>query len=167
MKDYIAGLVQKYRNFGILLDTNILLLYFVGAVNHKMITKFKRTRNRGFSEEDYFILVTLVKQFNTLITTPNILTEVSNFLGQLPEDLHQDYFDTFAHGITTFDEQYFSSSTVSKSYEFQRFGLTHASIIHFAKGNYLLVTADFKLSQYSQSVGLDTLNFNHLKSLAW
>ena len=167
MNEYIIGLIRKYRNVGVLLDTNILLLYFVGAVDPRMITSFKRTRNRGFTEEDYLILVSLLKQFNKAVTTPNILTEVSNFLGQLPDHLHHDYFGIFANGITILDEQYLASSNVSKSYEIQRFGLTDAGRIQFAKGSFLLLTEDFRLSQYSQKAGIDALKFNHIKSAAW
>ena len=165
MNDYINELIRKHRCTGILLDTNILLLYFVGAVDPERINTFKRTYSQGFSMEDYFILVNLLDQFEQAITTPNILTEVSNFLGQLPQNLHTQYFNTFANGIRTLNEHYITSSDAFQRLELQPFGLTDAGIIETAKDNFLLLTEDFKLSQCAHYAGVDTLNFNHIKSL--
>ena len=129
MNDYVVKLIQKYRNVGVLLDTNILLLYFVGSVDPKMIATFKRTQNKGFTEADYYTLIGLLKQFRKAITTPNILTEVSNFLGQLPDHLHHDYFARFATDISTLDEHYLTSSDLALTYEFGQLGLTDSGII--------------------------------------
>jgi rRNA-processing protein FCF1 len=165
MNEYIIKLIQKYRNVGVLLDTNILLLYFVGSVDPKMIATFKRTHNKGFTETDFYTLVSLLKQFKKAITTPNILTEVSNFLGQLPDHLYQDYFEWFANAISTLDEHYLTSSELAHTYEFGQFGLTDSGIIQLAKDKFLIITEDFRLSQYSQKIGIDTLNFNHIRTL--
>lgn len=166
MNEYLVKLIQKYRNIGVLLDTNILLLYFVGSVDPKMIATFKRTHNKGFTEADYYTLVSLLKQFRKAVTTPNILTEASNFLGQLPDHLYQDYFNGFANTISTLDERYFPSSELALTYEFKQFGLTDSSIIQLAKNKFLIITEDFRLSQYSQKVGIDVLNFNHIRTLS-
>jgi len=37
---YTISLLETYRQKGILVDTNILLLYFVGSVNPKRISQF-------------------------------------------------------------------------------------------------------------------------------
>lgn len=47
----IDSLWARYRQKGILVDTNILLLWFVGAVNRDRISQFKRTQK--FSPEDF------------------------------------------------------------------------------------------------------------------
>lgn len=44
MKDVINSLIRRYHQKGILIDTNILLLYFVGTVNRERITRFNRTQ---------------------------------------------------------------------------------------------------------------------------
>ncbi len=43
MKDYISLLFKNYKQKGILIDTNILLLWFVGTVNRGRISQFNRT----------------------------------------------------------------------------------------------------------------------------
>ncbi len=166
MNDYVTQLIQKYRQAGILLDSNIMLLYVVGSASPLMITNFKRTYDRGFTEADFLTLVDLLNHFEKTVTTPNILTEVSNLLGQLPEYLRYEYFAVFANGITVLDEQYLASSTIGATPEFISFGLTDAGVIQLARNSYLLITEDFRLSQYAQSLGVDTLNFNHIRPLS-
>jgi hypothetical protein len=71
----IESLFSRYRQKGVLVDTNILLLYFVGATNRERISRFNRTQN--FIPEDYDLLLQVLGYFQTIATTPNILTEVS------------------------------------------------------------------------------------------
>ena len=44
-------LLKKYQSKGILVDTNILLLWLVGRVNQKRISRFNRTKK--FLPEHY------------------------------------------------------------------------------------------------------------------
>jgi hypothetical protein len=76
MNDEIQRLVVRYARKGILIDTNILLLYFLGSFDQDLIPSFKRTVQ--FTVEDYNTLLLLLQMFDRLVTTPNILTEVSN-----------------------------------------------------------------------------------------
>jgi hypothetical protein len=71
----IAGIQQK----SILVDTNLLLLLFLGTVNPARISKFKRTQQ--FSDQDFYLLVSFLSGFDKVVTTPHILKEVSNFGG--------------------------------------------------------------------------------------
>ncbi len=52
---------QRYRQAGIMVDTNILLLFFIGAFDQNLITRFKRTRQ--FSVEDYATLISIFGLF--------------------------------------------------------------------------------------------------------
>ena len=93
MKEYLDSLLEKHKRGGIVIDTNILLLLVVGAYNPNEITQFKRTQK--FIPEDYFTLRKLLKLYATVLTTPNILTEVSNLAGQMKEHLKKDCFKIF------------------------------------------------------------------------
>ena len=48
---------------------------------------------------------------------------------------------------------------------FSRFGLTDCGIILLAKNKYLVLTDDLKLHLYLKALGIDTINFNNLRSL--
>lgn len=164
MKDYVTGLLQRYRRAGVLLDSNILLLYFVGSFDPKQISRFKRTKQ--FTEEDYYTLLSVLGYFEKIVSTPNILTEVSNLSGQFAEPLKLLYFDKFASGIALIDERYLPSANISQIQGFRRFGITDAGIIHLARDT-LILTDDFRLSQYLQSKNVDVLNFNHIRTFNW
>ena len=161
----IDQLIQRYKQAGILVDTTILLLYFIGAYDQDLIPKFKRTRQ--FTVEDHAILIRLLGLFDKIVTTPNILTEVSNLSGQLGEPKKSEYFKKFSSGISLLEEEYVASKDVADMQEFVRFGLTDTGIVHLTRGKYLVLTDDFRLSQYLQSAEVDVINFNHIRPAYW
>ena len=156
---------QRYRQAGIMVDTNILLLFFIGAFDQNLIPRFKRTRQ--FSVEDYATLISILGLFDRIATTPHILTEVSNLSGQLGEPARSEYFKKFSSDITLLEEENVASRDVAQTQEFVKFGLTDTGIIHLTKGKYLVLTDDFRLSQYLQSAGVDVVNFNHIRTTYW
>lgn len=165
MKDDIRSLFAQYRQKGILIDTNILLLYFVGSVNRERISKFNRTQQ--FTPEDYDILLGIINFFSKRVTTPNILTEVSSLSNQLGEPERSICSRLFSVNISLLDEHYISSTTTSRRTEFIRFGLTDCGILEVAQNHYLVLTDDLKLSVHLQSQGIDVINFNNLRIYNW
>ena len=95
--DQIRDLLDRYRRKGILIDTNLLLLFVVGSCNVKHIGTFKRTKK--FIPADFEALRRMLGNFRRLVTTPNILTEVSNFLGQLPTGIQPEIFSKYSELI--------------------------------------------------------------------
>jgi hypothetical protein len=69
-------LIAKCRANGLFLDSNLLLLLLIGAVERGLVIRFKRTR--VFLQEDYDLLCDVVAQFTRVVTTPHVLAEVSN-----------------------------------------------------------------------------------------
>lgn len=90
---YLESLFQKYKKLGILVDANLLLVYFLGSFNPQLIPQYKRTEK--YTLEDFAVLCRIIKCFDCLITTPNILTEVSNLSTALEEQIRQEYFKKF------------------------------------------------------------------------
>ena len=111
------------------------------------------------------ILVRFLQLFRSIVTTPNILTEVSNLLGQIPGPRGTQVFQTFAQAAKIIPEQYVRSSAAAETAAFVRFGLTDAVIARMAAGEVLVLTDDFRLSQYLERSRLPVLNFNHLRML--
>lgn len=155
------------RYFGgeVLVDTNILLLYIVGLLDPKVIPQFKRTKI--FTEEDFATLNYVLGKFRAVLTTPNILTEVSNLGGQLTEPLRSRFFTTLAHAISLFTEQHVASRRASQVDRFTICGLTDATILEAASQNILVITDDFRLAGFLGGRGAVVLNFNHLRSFDW
>ncbi|MEH2353943.1 PIN domain-containing protein [Nostoc sp.] len=168
MKDLIASLVRRYSQKGILIDTNILLLFLVGNVNRERITRFNRTQQ--FIPEDYELLLEFIARFQKLVTTPNILTEVNSLANQLGEPERSQCFGIFAQfvkNVDLLDEYYVNSLDAVNTEKFIKFGLTDSGILTLSKEKYLVLTDDFKLASYLQSVEVDVINFNNIRIFNW
>jgi hypothetical protein len=166
MNGYHTNLFNKYKRRGVLLDTNILLVYFVGTFRREEITKFSRTRN--FLEEDYDTLSSIIRFFdNKVFTTPNILTEVSNLSSHMDKGFKFEHFDFFSKGISFLTEEFTPSLSLSQMDKFYLFGLTDMAIAHIAREKCLVLTVDLRLVKYLEQIGIDVLNFNHIRTYFW
>jgi len=154
-------LVAKYARKGIVVDTNLLLLLFVGYTNRDRIQRFSRTEK--FTPDDYDCLGKFLGAFEKIVVTPNILTEVNSMLNQLSDPDRSKCARLFSQLISKYDEQYVVSQEVAKQESFVRFGLTDCGIVDVAKDKYLVITEDFKLTNHLLSMGVDTINFNHIR----
>lgn len=163
MTHYLDSLFARYCQKGILVDTNILLLLFVGRVNRKRISQFKRTKQ--FVSEDYDLLSNILSQFVDVVTTPNILTEVNSLINQLGEPERSQCLQLFAKTIEEkgLSESYVKSSLVAQESNFSKYGLTDSGIVRLAKNKYLVLTDDFKLANYLSKNEIDVINFNNLR----
>jgi hypothetical protein len=161
----LTSLVTKYRRQGILVDTNLLLLFCVGVHDPDQIEKFKRTRT--FIKDDFELLVHFLAAFDKVITIPNILTEVNSLSNQLNEQLKPAYYQDFANHIQLMEESYIPSSEISRTEPFGKFGLTDSGIVELVRTRYLVLSDDLRLVGHLQKVGIDSINFNHLRYEAW
>lgn len=154
-------MVARYVRAGVIVDTNLLLMYMVGAHDPDEIPRFKRTKQ--FTSEDHALLTRFLGLFRRVVTTPHILTEVSNLAGQLADTTRTGVFETLSAGIALFDERHTPASDLAGDPAFPRFGIADTAVLREAKGRYLVLTDDFRLSQYLQSEGVDVFNFHHLR----
>jgi rRNA-processing protein FCF1 len=72
----------------VMLDTNLLLVLFVGSRDHERIGKAKGTQE--YVPSDYELLRGIVLRALPLIVTPHLLTEVDNLLGRLHQNERED-----------------------------------------------------------------------------
>src|SRR4051794_35937703 len=79
----VDAIISKHARTGVVVDTNVLLLYLVGRFDRSRITTFKNTNQ--YVDDDFRLAEVLIGSFARIIVTPNILTEVSNLAGQLGE----------------------------------------------------------------------------------
>jgi len=163
MTDALLALLSRFRGRDVLMDTNVLLMYVIGTLDPKLIPTFKRTKI--FTVEDYAILCRFLGHFRSIVTTPNILTEVSNLAGQIGEPRRTQVFQIFAQAVKVIPERYVHSTTTTENPTFVRFGLTDSVIMRIAVEEVLVLTDDFKLSQHLERSILAVLNFNHLRVL--
>lgn len=165
MTGEIESQLKKYKQKGVLIDANLLLLWFVGSVNRDRIEKFERTQN--YNSEDFDLLSKILVYFDKVVTTPNILTEVNSLLGKLRDPEYSKCLAFFANAVTILEEHYVDSQTVVQVNKFTTFGLTDCGIVNLARNKYLVLTDDLRLAVYLQKLGIDTVNFNNIRPLGW
>jgi hypothetical protein len=161
----IRKLLTRNRRRGILVDANMLLLKFVGDCMPQGIQSFKRTRQ--FTVDDYQSLQILLHNFKRIVTTPHILTEVSDLAGQIDDRRRGALFSVFASGIALLSEEFVTSAEISSTPAFTRLGLTDAAIGRIASSKMLVLTVDLPLWVFLHEQRIDVLNFNHIRHLNW
>ena len=149
----------------ILIDSNLLLLLFVGSVNESFVQTFKRTQK--YTREDYRLLRNIVSQASSVMVTPNILTEVSNLANAISGDYRKRFSAVFMEQFEILSEEYVASSEVSRNSAFTKFGLTDAAIVALLRPGITLLTDDFPLAQYVRSQEGAVLNFNNVRLYGW
>jgi rRNA-processing protein FCF1 len=158
-------LLAQYKSKGVLIDANLLLLYFVGMYDPQRIPRFKRTMI--FAIEDFFTLLDFFNYFSKVVTTPNILTEVNSLANQLPDMIKGAFYPKFAEQLATLEEHYLKSTEMASTPLFLKLGLTDTGILNLAQDQYLVLTDDFRLAGQLEKLGIDVINFNHIRTLNW
>ena len=159
-----GALIEKHRAKGVLVDTNLLVLFLVGTVNRQRILNFKRTGD--FTIEDYDLLVRLISWFGKLIATPHVLSQVSD-LTDLTGDELTAVRNIFKVLVDQVEESYDASRLLVGDSAFDRFGLTDAAIATVCSRGILVLTTDVRLQVALQERDIDALNFNHIRPLGW
>ena len=158
-------LVKRYRGKGLLVDTNLLLLLTIGRCNPSLIQRFKRTQK--YDKDDFVFLAHLVGLFSKHVTTPHVITEISNLATSLPEHIRPGYFTSLVSQFEPYSEETAPFAAVSRMDMFVKFGVTDTAITHIARNKYLVLTDDFPLANFLQKQKQDVINFNHLRQMAW
>jgi hypothetical protein len=155
-------LAKKFRQKGILIDTNLLILLLVGYYNENMISSFKRTAN--YTVEDYKYLKVFLTGFEQHFYTPNILTEITNLTDSINSEPNFSFFQHVKYVLGAFKEDNVSSDEIMELKSFLKFGLTDAVNCKLSD-KYLVLTDDLRLYSYLANQDLPAINFNHIRDL--
>lgn len=150
----------------LLVDSNLLLVYVVGLLDEDLIEKHKRTR--AYCKEDWDDLRQFVNAFDSFVTTPSVLTEVSNLLsGGLTGEKRENLFAIFSGLVSkVLDERYTQSKNIVSDSAFGRLGLTDIGIEKIARSKsppVHVLTDDSHLYDLLSQRGIIAYNFNHLR----
>lgn len=155
---YAVMMIEKYRSRGLLLDSNLLLLYLVGAVDPALVGAGHYNKLSDFTGEQIIILRQLILQFKRVVTTAHILTEVSNLVNTLHEKGRLRVFNAFVETLQIINEQEISSYHVARRQEFQYLGLTDSVLAELAD-KFLIISNDARM--------VDILRRNGIEALKW
>jgi predicted nucleic acid-binding protein len=150
---------------GLLVDTNLLVLFAVGTVNLDRIATFKRTRQ--YTADDYHLLVRVLAKFELLYTVAHVLAEVSN-LTDLPGSERLQARRVLKKTISLLNEAEMSSTRAAEDRLYQDLGLVDAAIGAVARAHHCgVLTDDLDLYLRLSHDNVNVLNFTHLRARAW
>jgi rRNA-processing protein FCF1 len=102
----------------------------------------------------------------SVVTTPHVMTEVSNLLGHSQEDWKPDVFQNLADVIVVHKEHYIPSQDIAIPKHFASFGLTDLGILAVAlKEKCLVVTDDSPFANYLRQKQIDAFEFRRLREI--
>ena len=104
MGSYVDHLIEKYQGRGLLIDSNLALLYLVGGHDPRLVGDGKYNKLSNYDLDDYRLLVRLKSLFRKAVTTPHVLTEVSNLVCDLPEQTKSACLGKFYATFVTIEE---------------------------------------------------------------
>jgi len=131
----------------ILIDTNALVILIIGQIDSKLINSHRRTSI--YEEQDYYDLITVIKDYKKLVVLPNVWTEVDNLLNNFGGEQKYKYIVAIKETIKSSSEKYINSLIGIDSDSFFDLGLTDSLLLNFAKECEFLITSDSSLSDYA------------------
>lgn len=143
---------EKY----IVLDTNVFVLYILGQLGLSLIEQHPRISE--FTEEDYHFVKDAIDECNTIVTAPNIITEVDNLINRTFHT-YQHKYHLYLQNIlnVSIEKLYYSQEVMSYPY-FEQLGFTDAILLRMAKNSTYLISADSQLCDYALSLGIHTID---------
>lgn len=141
-----------------MIDTNIALLYLVGSYDVSLIRNHSRTAK--YSESDFEKISKFIDFFVEKVTTPHVLTEISNLLGEGAE-----LRAVLSGFIKSSTEYYLSGIDLSDSGAFLGYGLTDSAIFETGRSNYLVVTDDGPLYSFLLGSNVDAVNLTQIRMI--
>ncbi len=165
------SLVRLNFSQRLVIDTNLLLLLVVAEVDHRQIGNGRLSQ---FSEDDVVELNRLARKYRQIVSTPHILTEVSNLLDHGLAGKHRKSAALLLKSMIErnagtdqeliFRESQYRARRLMTDEAYLRFGLTDAALGQLARRGDDVVTADARLAAYLASRWFRrVINFNHLR----
>ena len=143
----------------LVLDTELLVFWIVGNLDPKRIGA---RRLESFSPSNLERLNEIVKGYEVHVSTPNILTEASNFIGSGKQQLCKNGCAALGNYISKLEEVYVPSRTTLQSPMFASFGLADATLFELAsKRQGDIWTVDGPLFGRLVNSGVPVSNFWH------
>jgi hypothetical protein len=146
---------------GVLLDTNLLLLYLVGLSRSGNIGFHKRLSM--FEQRHFCFLLDLVSPYKNIVVTPHCLAEVWNLIGEQSNsfDLDRARLIEFARRfVSEAVEVYQPAKQLVGRDEIRWLGLADVSQLSAAlEGGFAMTSADGLLCRQALVLGIETHHF--------
>lgn len=150
---------------GLLVDSNLLVLFTVGSVNPARIPNFKRTSR--YDRDAFELLVRVMDRFQQIYTVAHVMAEVSNLTDLNGEEQLQAR-RILAATLAILEEPHVPSLTAAGGSPYESLGLADSAISIVARQKKCTVlTDDLNLYLSLMNEDLPVVNFTHLRELNW
>jgi hypothetical protein len=154
--------VIEYRRAGVLLDTNLLLFILLAQYDLDFAVGYKRTRKYDLS--DFLELSLFLKQFDRILTTPQVLGEVWSFIEEIKGSREKPLIKSAIDSLLKFVECYTPKDMILAESSLTYLGVTDVSVICSAKElGCLVLTDDLRAHNFYLQSNVIALNINHFR----
>jgi len=165
MNPNVITLIATYRDQGVLIDTNLLLVLLVGNIDLRLVGTMGKTSK--YNAEDYERIRDILGQFQRFIIIPQVLTEAGNLLKRNCPNTNT-WLDVsrelrrLVHSKSTRETRGLSMRIMDHP-AYVDLGYADAAMLHAAAGRYLVFTDDAPLYGRAYDCGVDVLPFAWLR----
>lgn len=167
----IDTFVSRYRPEGLIIDTNILIVFLIGNYDRSFMDGCGIVNNtdRKYTSSDIGLLKTIFRRFNKLVLMPQVIAELSNIAITKPNfgDRHLPYLESVISFLKKTDEghQEYSCLWGMELKTLKDFGFTDMTMFEFAKKTGMpILTDEHMLYGYSLAKGVPVIKFQHIKN---
>ena len=165
MRDDLFEKLQSFEPRGILLDTNLLVVYIVAITDIRKVGIAKRTE--AYGESDALFLLKLLPRYAKRFTTPGILAEATNllqtFFNALPAAATEWLRDALREDLNLTEERHVPANTLAQDDALLRYGFTDLAVAALAGEQMIVLTADAPLARLLEIRRLPCVNYNHIR----
>jgi hypothetical protein len=158
--EYLARRVRGHQA-GLLLDTNVLLVYLADKTSDQLAGTWKQTE--GFTSDHVILIRGLVNAAHRLVTTPHILTEASDLADHgVPRRWRTPLRVHLREFMLNTRERHVEAQVVAKDDDILKFGLADlAQAFLSGRKRPLVVTTDADVTGALERRRLPVVNLNH------
>jgi hypothetical protein len=165
--ELIDDFLAHSRRYGVVLDTNIYILYITGIVNSEMMGS---GRTEKYTQTHFEIVRSIVNGAKTKapIITPHIVPEITHLLGVDKNRRGSDssiFEDALLNSFKISREEYIVTAKLIRDNEklVRRFGVSDVSVAKIIN-DYALLSDDNELVAYLQGNGKSAMTLDMLYS---
>jgi hypothetical protein len=165
MRDDVFDLLASFEPRGILLDTNIPVVYIVALVDIRKVGAVKRTE--AYESADARFLLQLLPRYAKRYTTPAILGETTDLLLQffrgLPSGVLHGLKVAIQEELAVTEERHIPAKTLAEDDALLPYGFTDLAIAALGGQQLVVLTSDAALARLLENRELPGVNFNHIR----
>jgi rRNA-processing protein FCF1 len=163
----------QYAPAGVIVDTNILLLFLVGNYSPEYIEECVLLHNsdKQYSKNDFELLKRIFFHFPKVVITPQIISEVSRHSFKIKKEIKDERFLAYLRSVIEFlksaEERHQAADCLwGMPLEILgRFGFTDMTIFELARTTKMpILTDEIALYGYSYEQKVPVIKFEYIKS---